>query len=116
MLVPVVTLLAMLLPAASVLAQSDQDIVVQRAGSQVPSIGAALNFTGAVRVEGRFQGSPPARISGGTVIFEHGARPPGTRTRSARRSSSRPASGWSSIGVAPSRRSAPATSSGSRQG
>jgi quercetin dioxygenase-like cupin family protein len=74
MLVPVVTLLAMLLPAASVLAQSDQDIVVQRAGSQVPSIGAALNFTGAVRVEGRFQGSPPARISGGTVIFEPGAR------------------------------------------
>jgi hypothetical protein len=111
---PVMTLLAMLLPAASALAQTGQEIVVQRAGSQAPSVGAAQNFTGAVRVDGRFQGSPPARISGGTVIFEHGARPPGTRTRSARRSSSRPASGWSSIGVAPSRRSAPATSSGFR--
>jgi quercetin dioxygenase-like cupin family protein len=67
-------MLAMLLPVASALAQSGQEMVVQRAGSQAPSIGAAQNFTGAVRVEGRFQGSPPARISGGTVIFEPGAR------------------------------------------
>jgi quercetin dioxygenase-like cupin family protein len=69
---PALTVLAMLLPVASALAQSDQEIVVQRAGFQAPSIGAAQNFT--VRVEGRFQGSPPARISGGTVIFEPGAR------------------------------------------
>ena len=68
-----IALVAMLLPA-SALAQSSQEIVVQRAGSQAPSIGAAQNFTGVVRVEGRFQGSPPARISGGTVIFEPGAR------------------------------------------
>ena len=74
MFVPALTLLAMLLSAASALAQSGQDIVVQRAGSQAPSIGAAQNFTGAVRVEGRFQGSAPARISGGTVTFEPGAR------------------------------------------
>jgi quercetin dioxygenase-like cupin family protein len=71
---PALTVLAMLLPVASALAQSDQEIVVQRAGSQAASIGAAQNFTGAVRVEGRFQGSPPARISGGTVMFEPGAR------------------------------------------
>jgi quercetin dioxygenase-like cupin family protein len=72
---PAVILLALLLPVmTSALAQSSQEIVVQRAGSQAPSIGAAQNFTGAVRVEGRFQGSPPARISGGTVIFEPGAR------------------------------------------
>jgi quercetin dioxygenase-like cupin family protein len=74
MFAPALTLLAMLLPAASALAQSGQDIVVQRAGSQAPSIGAAQNFTGAVRVEGRFQGSAPARVSGGTVTFEPGAR------------------------------------------
>jgi quercetin dioxygenase-like cupin family protein len=71
---PALTLLALLLPVTSALAQSSQEIVVERAGSQAPSIGAAQNFTGAVRVEGRFEGSPPARISGGTVIFEPGAR------------------------------------------
>jgi quercetin dioxygenase-like cupin family protein len=74
MFTPALTLLAVLLPAASALAQSGEGVVVQRAGSQAPSIGAAQNFTGMVRVEGRFQGSPPARISGGTVIFEPGAR------------------------------------------
>jgi quercetin dioxygenase-like cupin family protein len=74
MIGPALTLLAMMLPVAPAVTQSGQEIVVQRAGSQPPSIGAAQNFTGAVRVEGRFQGSPPARISGGTVIFEPGAR------------------------------------------
>jgi quercetin dioxygenase-like cupin family protein len=71
---PAVTLLAMLLPVTAALAQNNQEIIVQRSGSQAGSIGAEQNFTGAVRVEGRFQGSPPARISGGTVIFEPGAR------------------------------------------
>jgi quercetin dioxygenase-like cupin family protein len=74
MFAPAVTLLAVLLPAASALAQSGESVVVQRAVSQAPSIGAAQNFTGMVRVEGRFQASPPARVSGGTVIFEPGAR------------------------------------------
>ena len=46
-------------------------IVVQRAS--MSGIGRP-NFTGAVRVDGRFQGSAPARISGGTVTFEPGAR------------------------------------------
>lgn len=68
------TLLAVMLTAASALAQTGREVVVQRAGSQAPSIGAARNFTGAVRVEGRFQASAPARISGGTVTFEPGAR------------------------------------------
>lgn len=74
MFAAVLTLIAMLLPAASALAQTGQDVIVQRAGSQAPSIGAAQNFIGAVRVEGRFQGSALARISGGTVTFEPGAR------------------------------------------
>ena len=68
-----ITLLAMSLPA-SAFAQDSRDIVVQRADSQAPSIGAAENFKGAVRVEGRFQGRAPARVSGGTVTFEPGAR------------------------------------------
>jgi quercetin dioxygenase-like cupin family protein len=71
---PILALFVSAIPAAAALAQNAQGVVVQRAGSQRPSIGAAQNFTGAVRVEGRFQGSAPARISGGTVSFEPGAR------------------------------------------
>lgn len=74
MFAPALTLLAMLLPAASALAQTGQEVTVQRAGSQKPTIGAAQNFTGSVRVEGPFKGSAPARVSGGTVTFEPGAR------------------------------------------
>lgn len=74
MFVPILALFASAIPAAVALAQNAQDVVVQRAGSQKPSIGAAQNFTGSVRVDGRFQGSAPARISGGTVTFEPGAR------------------------------------------
>lgn len=74
MFIPALGLFALLLSTASALAQSSQDIVVQRAGSEAPSIGAAQNFTGAVRIEGRFQGSAPARVSGGTVTFAPGAR------------------------------------------
>jgi quercetin dioxygenase-like cupin family protein len=69
-----VTLLATSIAAASAFAQESRDIIVHRAGSQAPSIGAAENFKGAVRVEGRFQGRAPARVSGGTVTFEPGAR------------------------------------------
>ena len=74
MLAPGLALIAMLLPAASALAQVGKEVVVQRAGSQKPSIGAAQNFTGAVRVDSRFQGSASARVSGGTMSFEPGAR------------------------------------------
>ena len=74
MYIPALGLFALLLSTASALAQSNQDIVVQRAGSEAPSIGAAQNFTGAVRIDGRFQGSAPARVSGGTVTFAPGAR------------------------------------------
>jgi len=74
MFIAVLTRLAILLSVTPALAQTGQDIVVQRAGSQAPSAGPAQNFTGAVRVEGRFQGKAPARVSGGTVTFEPGAR------------------------------------------
>jgi quercetin dioxygenase-like cupin family protein len=74
--VPILALFASAIPAAVALAQNAQDVVVQRAGAgaQNPSIGPAQNFTGSVRVDGRFQGSAPARISGGTVTFEPGSR------------------------------------------
>lgn len=70
----VLAVLAGLMPAAEALSRTRQSVTVQRAGSQPPTVGAAQNFTGTVRVEGRFQGSAPARISGGTVTFEPGAR------------------------------------------
>lgn len=65
---------AFLLVASTASAQTAQEITVTRAGSQPSSTGAADNFTGSVRVDSRFQGSSPARISGGTVTFEPGAR------------------------------------------
>jgi quercetin dioxygenase-like cupin family protein len=47
---------------------------VAPAGSQPSTTGPAQYFTGNVRVDGRFQGSNGARVSGGTVTFEPGAR------------------------------------------
>lgn len=58
----------------SATAHADQPITVTRAGSQPSSVGSAEYFTGAVRVDSRFQGSDPARVGGGTVTFEPGAR------------------------------------------
>jgi quercetin dioxygenase-like cupin family protein len=62
------------LAASAALAQSDQAITVTRAGSQPSAAGPAQNFTGSVRVDSRFQGTAPSRISGGIVTFEPGAR------------------------------------------
>jgi quercetin dioxygenase-like cupin family protein len=55
-------------------AQSNQVITITRPGSQPSSVGSAENFTGTVRVDSRFQASAPARIGGGVVTFEPGAR------------------------------------------
>jgi len=63
-----------LLSASVVSAKANQDIVVTRAGSQPSSAGSSDNFTGSVRVDSRFQASSPARIGGGVVSFEPGAR------------------------------------------
>lgn len=60
--------------ASQVSAEESNAISVMRAGSQPSTIGAAENFTGAVRVDSRFKGADPARISGGIVSFEPGAR------------------------------------------
>ena len=55
-------------------AHANPEIVVARAGAQPSAAGPAENFTGSVRVDGRFKGSGLARISGATVTFEPGAR------------------------------------------
>ena len=66
-----------LLPAAIAIAMpalAESEVRVTRAGATPATAGAATYFTGSVRVEDRFQGSAPARIAGGTVTFEPGAR------------------------------------------
>jgi quercetin dioxygenase-like cupin family protein len=68
------TIASLALAASIVSAQSDQAITVTRAGSQPSTAGEAENFTGSVRVDARFKGAGEARISGGTVTFEPGAR------------------------------------------
>ena len=47
---------------------------IQRIGSQPSGKGPAEWFTGAVRINSRFQRSNPARIGGAIVTFEPGAR------------------------------------------
>ena len=54
--------------------QASQDVVITSAGAQPSSKGSAENFIGAVRVDSRFQATAPARVSGGIVTFEPGAR------------------------------------------
>ena len=47
---------------------------IKRSGSQPSRRGPAENFTGAVRVDPLFQAPDPARVTGGHVTFEPGAR------------------------------------------
>jgi 4-carboxymuconolactone decarboxylase len=54
--------------------QAQKEIEVMRSGAQPATAGPAANFTGSVKVESRFQRNAPARVGGGTVTFEPGAR------------------------------------------
>lgn len=54
-------------------AESDP-IRVTPIGTQASTAGPVQNFTGAVRVDSRFQAAAPARVGGGIVTFEPGAR------------------------------------------
>lgn len=54
-------------------AASAQAITIDRSKPQPPVAGAP-NFTGAVSVSSRFQREGPARVGGGVVRFERGAR------------------------------------------
>ena len=68
------TIISFVLFASVASADSSQMITVTHPGSQPSSMGSSDNFTGSVRVESRFQGTAPARISGGIITFESGAR------------------------------------------
>ncbi|MQB41794.1 cupin domain-containing protein [Rhizobium sp. ICMP 5592] len=70
----VLTIFSLSLLASAALGEPERTVVVTRAGSQPSSFGAADNFTGSVRVDSRFQRDAPARIGGGIVTFEPGAR------------------------------------------
>jgi quercetin dioxygenase-like cupin family protein len=60
--------------AAAASAQSEHSLRVTRNGAQPSTRGPADNFTGAVRVDARFQADAPARVGGGLITFEPGAR------------------------------------------
>ena len=47
---------------------------INRNGSQPSAKGPTEYFTGAVRIDSRFQASDPARVGGAIVTFEPGAR------------------------------------------
>ena len=51
-----------------------QTISITRSGSQPSAKGSDQYFTGAVRIDSPFRGSDPARVGGGIVTFEPGAR------------------------------------------
>jgi quercetin dioxygenase-like cupin family protein len=71
-ILPMVLSIALCASAAD--AKADPMITVMPAGSQPSTAGAAGNFTGSVRVDQRFQATAPARVGGGVVTFEPGAR------------------------------------------
>lgn len=62
------------LSMASTNAQVDLGLKITRHGVQPATQGPAENFTGSVRVESRFAAESPARVGGGLVTFEQGAR------------------------------------------
>jgi quercetin dioxygenase-like cupin family protein len=54
--------------------RGEQRMETTKSGSQPSAKGPADWFTGAVRIDSRFQRAAPARIGGATVTFEPGAR------------------------------------------
>ncbi|WP_145572965.1 (R)-mandelonitrile lyase [Yersinia mollaretii] len=69
-----ITLAALLLTSTHTIAATQGTVTVSSAGSQPTTMGAVEYFTGTAKVDSRFKGTAPARISGGTVSFDAGAR------------------------------------------
>ncbi|WP_145515141.1 (R)-mandelonitrile lyase [Yersinia massiliensis] len=69
-----IALATLLLPTTQVTAATQDDITVTPSGSPPTTIGAPENFTGTAKVDSRFQRSAPARVGGGIVSFDAGAR------------------------------------------
>lgn len=65
---------ALLCSAQSQTRTEQQAIRITRAGTQPTQSLPAEHFTGAVRMDSAFQVGEPARVSGGRVLFEPGAR------------------------------------------
>jgi 4-carboxymuconolactone decarboxylase len=61
-------------PATAQASATVAAIRIQRHGERPPAAGPASNFTGAVQVDSRFQAESPARVGGGVVTFQAGAR------------------------------------------
>ena len=61
-------------PRTASIGDSQKTISITRSGSQPSAKGSVEYFTGAVRIDSRFQRSDPARVGGGIVTFEPGAR------------------------------------------
>lgn len=66
--------LALLLLAGTPALSAENEVSVSQAGSQPTTLGSADYFTGTATVDSRFQRSAPARVGGGIVTFEAGAR------------------------------------------
>jgi quercetin dioxygenase-like cupin family protein len=71
---PAATALALSMGLCGAGAAEPGAITVSRVGTVPSTAGPAQNFTGAVRVDSRFQAAAPARVGGGIVTFEPGAR------------------------------------------
>jgi quercetin dioxygenase-like cupin family protein len=67
-------LVASLALAPSLAKAQDMSITISRAGARPSVTGSPENFIGSVRVDSGFQRPAPARIGGGIVTFEPGAR------------------------------------------
>jgi quercetin dioxygenase-like cupin family protein len=65
---------ALSLGASAASAEPDKAVSVTRVGTNPSMAGPSSNFTGAVRVDSRFSATAPAKVGGGTVTFEPGAR------------------------------------------
>ena len=74
MKLPTAAAISLTLGLSTAMAAETGPITVTRVGSQPSSAGPEQNFTGAVRVDSRFQATAPARVGGGIVTFEPGAR------------------------------------------
>ncbi|SDE80449.1 Cupin domain protein [Variovorax sp. CF079] len=74
MKLPAAAAIALSMGLSTASAMEPAPIQVTRIGTQPSSAGAEQNFTGAVRVDSRFQAAAPARVGGGIVTFEPGAR------------------------------------------
>jgi quercetin dioxygenase-like cupin family protein len=66
--------IALSLGLSAACATEQPPIKVTPIGTQPSSPGGDQNFTGSVRVDSRFQATAPARVGGGIVTFEPGAR------------------------------------------